>query len=138
MIKYVIKPKKNSLVNPATVRYYPQIAPSTPITLSQITKRIEKRSTVSSADVKAVLDALQYEVIEALQNGNSVRFGDLGSFHLTIKADGTETAAEAKKQGADLIKSVNVQFVKSTAMRDAFALKSLEFAAQSDIVNATD
>jgi len=138
MIKYVIKPKKNSLVSPATVKYYPQIAPSTPITLSQITKRIEKRSTVSSADVKAVLDALQYEVIEALQNGNSVRLGDLGSFHLTIKADGTETAAAAKSKGADLIKVVNVQFVKSTAMRDAFKLNSLEFSAQTDIVNATD
>jgi len=138
MIKYVIKPKKNSLVSPATVKYYPQIAPATPITLAQITKRIEKRSTVSSADVKAVLDALQYEVIEALQNGNSVRLGDLGSFHLTIKANGAKTAAEAKKLGANLITAVNVQFVKSTAMREAFSLNAVDFAAQEDIVNATD
>ena len=37
------------------------------MSLAQIVKRVEKRSTVSSADVKAVLDALQYEVMEALE-----------------------------------------------------------------------
>jgi len=136
MIKYVIQAKKSPIKG--TVKYYPQMAPTTPVTLAQITKRIEKRSTVSSADVKAVLDALQYEVIEALQNGNTVRLGDLGSFRLTIKSEGTATAAEAKKQGADLIKQVNVQFTKSTAMRDALSVSQVEFGAQEDIVNATD
>ena len=79
---------------------------------------------------------MQYEVIDALENGNSVRLGDLGSFRLTIKADGTATAAEAKKQGVKLIKQVNVQFTKSTAMRDAFEVQRLDFAAQDDISNA--
>jgi len=136
MIKYVIQAKKSPIKG--TVKYYPQMAPSTPMTLAQVVKRIEKRSTVSSADVKAVLDALQYEVIDALQNGNSVRLGDLGSFRLTIKSEGTATAAEAKKQGADLIKQVNVQFTKSTAMRDALSVSQVEFGAQEDIKNATD
>ncbi len=134
MIKYVIQEKKNPLNG--EVKYYPQIAPATPMTVDQIIKRVEKRSTVSSADVKAVLDALQYEVIDALESGNSVRLGDLGSFRLTIKADGAATAAEAKKQGAKLIKQVNVQFTKSTAMRDAFEVQRLDFAAQDDISNA--
>ena len=101
------------------MKYYPQMAPTTPMTLAQIVKRVEKRSTVSSADVKAVLDALQYEVIEALEAGNTVRVGDLGSFRLTMKSQGVETAAEAKKKGAQLIKQVNVQFTKSTTMRDS-------------------
>lgn len=61
MIKYVIRAKKNPIAK--SVKYYPQMAPTTPVTLAQIVKRIEKRSTVSSTDVKAVLDALQYEVI---------------------------------------------------------------------------
>lgn len=138
MIKYIIQAKKNNLQKPATIKYYPQAAPTTPLTLNQIVKRIEKRSTVSSADVKAVLDALQYEVIDALQNGNSVRLGDLGSFRLTIKAEGATTAAEAKRQGANLIKEVSVQFTKSTAMRDAFEKSGLEFGLQADVTNATD
>ena len=85
MIKYVIQAKKNPLKK-NEIKYYPQMAPTTPMSLVQIVKRVEKRSTVSSADVKAVLDALQYEVMEALENGNTVRLGDLGSFRLTMKS----------------------------------------------------
>lgn len=133
MIKYVIRAKKNPIAK--SVKYYPQIAPTTPVTLAQIVKRIEKRSTVSSADVKAVLDALQYEVIEALQNGNSVRLGDLGSFRLSIKANGSDSSDEARRTGANAIKAVNVQFTKSTAMRDALSPSTVEFALQEDISN---
>lgn len=135
MIKYVIQAKKNPLKK-EEVKFYPQAAPTTPVTLAQIIKRIEKRSTVSSADVKAVLDALQYEVIEALENGNTVRLGDIGSFRLTIKAEGALTADEAKGMGAKLIKQVNVQFTKSTVMRDSFDIRNLDFAPQEDITNA--
>ena len=88
--------------------------------------------------MKAVLDALQYEVIEVLEAGNTVRLGDLGSFRLTIKAGGVPTAAEAKKKGAQLIKQVNVQFTKSTTMRDTLDARFLDFAPQEDIVNASD
>lgn len=137
MIKYVIQGKKNPLKK-TEIKYYPQMAPSTPMTLAQIVKRVEKRSTVSSADVKAVLDALQYEVIEALENGNSVRLGDLGSFRLTMKSQGVETVAEAKKKGAQLIKKVNVQFTKSTTMRDTLTPHLLDFSIQEDIINASD
>lgn len=56
MIKYVIRAKKNPIDR--TVKFYPQMTPTTPVTLAQIIKRVEKRSTVSSTDVKAVLNAL--------------------------------------------------------------------------------
>lgn len=137
MIKYVIRTKKNPQKKDV-VKYYPQMAPTTPLSLDQIIKRVEKRSTVSSADVKAVLDALQYEVIEALASGSTVRLGDLGSFRLTMKSEGAATAAEAKQKGAQLIKRVNVQFTKSTTMRDTLSVPLLDFGAQEDIVNATD
>ncbi len=133
MIKYVIRAKKNPIDK--TVRFYPQMAPTTPVTLAQIIKRVEKRSTVSSADVKAVLDALQYEVIDALQNGNTVRLGDLGSFRLSIKATGSATSAEAKNAGANAIKTVNVQFTKSVAMKEALSPSNVEFGLQADIAN---
>ena len=137
MIKYVIRSKKNPQKKDV-VKYYPQMAPTTPLSLDQIIKRVEKRSTVSSADVKAVLDALQYEVIEALASGSTVRLGDLGSFRLTMKSEGAATAAEAKQKGAQLIKRVNVQFTKSTTRRDTLSVPLLDFGAQEDIVNATD
>ena len=128
MIKYVIQGKRNPL-DRSQMKYNAQMASTTPVTLDQIIKRIEKRSTVSSADVKAVLDALQYEVIDALESGNSVRLGDLGSFRLTLQSDGVASQEEAKKLGARLIRQVNVQFSKSTSMRDALVLDRLSFSA---------
>ena len=46
MIKYVIQAKKNPLKK-NEVKYYPSMAPTTPMTLAQIVKRVEKRSAVS-------------------------------------------------------------------------------------------
>lgn len=129
MIKFVIKGKKNPQKKTET-KYYAQAAAATPITLPQIVKMIEKRSTVSSSDIKAVLDALQFEIIQALQNGNSVRLGDLGSFHITINSNGLSSEEAAKKNGAKLIKKVSVQFVKSAEMGRAFDLSELTFMQQ--------
>lgn len=126
MIKYVIRAKKNP--QNKEVKYYPQAAPVEAITLKEIIGRIEKTSTVSSADCKAVLDALQYEVIAALKDGKSVRLGDLGSFRLTISSEGVATVEEAKKKGTSLIKAVKVQFHKSVAMDEALQKKSLSFS----------
>lgn len=72
-----MRAKRNPIAK--NMKNYPQMAPTTPVTLAQIVMRIEKLNTVSRADLKAVLDALQYEVINVLQNGNSVRLGELGS-----------------------------------------------------------
>ena len=42
MIKYVIQAKKNPLKK-NEIKYYPQMAPTTPMSLAQIVKRVEKR-----------------------------------------------------------------------------------------------
>ena len=126
MIKFVIKRKKNPQKKTVT-KYYAQAAPATPITLEEIVELIEKRCTVASPDIKAVLDALEFELIHALQNGYSVRLGDVGSFHITISSNGAATEEDAKKAGAKLIKKVMVQFVKSAAMGRAFDLNQLNF-----------
>ena len=135
MIKFVIRAKKNPL-NRTQIKCYPQMAPGMPVMLRTILGRIEKRSGVSSASVKAVLDALQYEILQTLVDGNSVRLGDLGSFRLTMHGEGVTTAKQAKEKGADLIKRVSVRFTKSSAMRLALDKRNLTFDAQEDIQNA--
>ena len=112
------------------------MAPGVPVMLRTIVGRIEKRSGVSSASVKAVLDALQYEILQTLADGNSVRLGDLGSFRLTMHGEGVTTAKEAKEKGANLIKRVSVRFTKSSTMRMVLDKHNLIFGAQDDIRNA--
>ena len=135
MIKFIIRAKKNPLKRDQ-VKFYPQMALGVPVMLRTIVGRIEKRSSVSSASVKAVLDALQYEILQTLADGNSVRLGDLGSFHLTMHGEGVTTAKEAKEKGANLIKRVSVRFTKSSTMRMALDKRNLIFGAQDDIRNA--
>lgn len=123
MINYIAQAKKNPQTK--TLSYYAQIAPVTPLKLDDIVRRIEKTSTVSSSDIKAVLDALQHEVIEALRAGNSVRLGDLGSFRATLSSSGVEAPENVS---ASLIKSVRVRFTPGAKMNEIFGnLKALSF-----------
>ena len=107
------------------VKYYPQIAATTPLTLPEIAERIEQRSTVSSADVKGVLDALQLAVKDALMAGKSVRQGDLGSFRPGLRV--AETVGDKSAVNASTIAGVRVLFTPSSALRGMLSVKNLSF-----------
>ncbi|WP_299669705.1 HU family DNA-binding protein [uncultured Polaribacter sp.] len=62
--------------------------------IDQLTTSIEKISTVSGADIRAVLYAMVDVCTEELANGNIVRFGDLGSMRVSISSVGAPTALE--------------------------------------------
>ena len=108
MIKYQVLPRRNMRTN--QVKYYAQIANTSPVNLDVITELVQAQSTVSAADVKAVLDQLQVIVQEQLRNGRSIRLGDLGSFRPTLSSTRSDTAAAVKSKD---IKRVNVVFVPS-------------------------
>lgn len=110
-MEYVIRPKRVPATN--KIRYYMLVAPVKPVELGDIAARIERTSTVSSADIKAVLDALQYEVREQIKAGHSVRLGDLGSFRPTIACKGMDKAEDLSVRN---IKRVRVQFTPSATL----------------------
>ena len=56
--------------------------------MKTLCKLISARSTVSSADVKAVLDNLNFVLDMELQEGRIVKFGDFGSFRISVSSDG--------------------------------------------------
>ena len=110
-MEYVIRPKRVPATN--KIRYYMLVAPVKPVELCDIAARIERTSTVSSADIKAVLDALQYEVREQIKAGHSVRLGDLGSFRPTIACRGMDKAEDLTVRN---IKKVRVKFTPSATL----------------------
>lgn len=112
MIEYKVKKIKNTKTQ--KTYYFAAIAQSGVVTRSELISKIEKRSSVSSADTKACLDALEYELKMALANGHSVRLGDLGSFRPTIKAfKGNADKNEVKV--SDILR-VRVVFTPSTTI----------------------
>ena len=122
MINLTIKGKKNFKLDKK--QYYPQVAPATPIGLNDIAEQIEKQSTVSLADIKGVLDALQEVTLEAIKDGYSVRLGDLGSFRPTLRA--AQTRETAEDVTATDIKDVRVRYTPSVALTRRLQLRNVQ------------
>lgn len=112
MINFNVIQRKNP--KDGSVKFYSQAKTSEYMTLDSIAENISRECTVTVHDIKAVLSALEEQITIALQNGRSVRFGDLGSFHVTLQSRGTKTKEEFT---ASNIERVMVRFVKSSNMR---------------------
>lgn len=110
-------------------QYYPQVAPTTPIGLNDVAEQIEKQSTVSLADIKGVLDALQEVVLEAMADGYSVRLGDLGSFRPTISA--LKSREKQEDVSADDIKAVRVRFTPAPTLTKRLQPRALQLKIKS-------
>ena len=128
MIHYKIETKKSPRTG--TSKYYVQIAPTVPVTRSAIISQIEKITSLSSSDVKACLDALEYCITEAMKEGKSVRLGDLGSFRPTLSSFGT---TERNKANSTLIRFVRVRFTMSGQMGLDLQPERLEFALHKNV-----
>ncbi len=120
MIPVIVQGKKNPIDK--TVKYYIQAAPTVPVTFERIAKNISDRCTVTEPDVLAVLNALQTEIVTAVQNGQSVRLGQIGSFRATLTSRGV-----SDKNNADvavLVRAVRVRFTMGSRLRAAMSLSN--------------
>ena len=76
---------------------------------------IVSESTITRHDVKACVSALEEFICNALKDGYTIRFGDLGSFRVTVTGTGEETADEVT---ADNITGVRVQFTAGSLLKN--------------------
>ncbi len=88
------------------------------VTLDDLTRLIEKSSTVSGADIRAVLYALVDITVDNLAKGSIVRLGELGSLRPSISSEGKVTEAEVS---ASAIRSASVIFAPGSRIRDMLA-----------------
>ena len=126
MINFDVIQRRNP--KDGTVKFYSQVYTSEYMTLDDIAENISRECTVTVHDIKAVLSALEEQIIIALQAGRSVRFGDLGSFHVTLQSKGTDTKEEFTTAN---IERVMVRFVRSSKMRSDLMIghKNVKFKA---------
>lgn len=125
MLIYRIVTRKNPKNH--TQRHYPALVSPQPIFADQVIARIERRCTLASADVKAVVDAIEVELIDNLSEGKSVRLGDLGTFRLSLRTKGSLTPEEVS---IEKIRGTHVVFTPSPKIRRAMSVKgkALKFA----------
>ena len=89
--------------------YYPKaVTVGNPVDTKKIAERLAAISTVSKADVAAVLAELPGVLADYMSQGKSVRLDGLGTFRYTLDTRGVEQEADFnfKKQ----LKAVRVQF----------------------------
>ncbi|MEJ8591448.1 HU family DNA-binding protein [Riemerella anatipestifer] len=92
-------------------------------TLTDLTKDIEKISTVSGADIRAVLYALVDVMQSSLANGQIVRLGELGSLRVSFSSEGKATEKEVT---ANAIKQAKVIFTPAKGIKDTLATLTYE------------
>lgn len=75
--------------------------------IEDLTEDIEKISTVSGADIRAVLYALTDVIPRMLADGKSVKLGDIGNFRVSISSEGV---LKAEDVNANCIKKSKILF----------------------------
>ena len=93
--------------------------------IEELTENIEKISTVSGADIRAVLYALVDSIPGMLADGKSVKIGDVGSFRISISSEGKEVADEVN---ANCIKKAKIIFTPGKKLKEMLA--SLKYQKQ--------
>ena len=93
-IKFKVIGKKNPRQPSDPVKFYAHTSLDGEVDLLELCKEIEKISTVSEADIMAVLSSLVAVVPDKLANGRIVRIGDLGDFRPSVSSKGHDTEKE--------------------------------------------
>lgn len=100
-------------------KWYPKsVLVMSSVTTEQVAKRIAAESTVSPADVRAVLTALGGVMGDYMSQGRSVKLDGIGSFYFTAVT--TKNGVDKPEEvNATLIRGVRVRFIPETRYRGA-------------------
>lgn len=119
MIKY--KVIKRTRPSDKKVKYHCAALSPNFLNQQKLVDRISARCTVTSADVKAVLDALEYEMVQSFQQGDGVRLGDVGTFRPSLRSNGADEEKDVTEQ---LIKSVHIVYTPSLRLKRFMDVKN--------------
>jgi predicted histone-like DNA-binding protein len=129
----MIKFKTIERVNPrditAVKKHYATAITEGTTDLEELAEIVATQCTVSPADCYAVLIALESNIVRELKNGRVVNLGKLGSYRISINAEGMTTSDEVV---SSTIKKAKVLFRPGKGIRNM--LRNLEFQKAQDQV----
>lgn len=107
-VKYIITEKGNPLKPTEPKKFYATAKADGEVTFKKLSKEISTISTtISDTDVLAVLNVLGKVLVNHLSEGRIVRFGEFGSFQVSLSSEG---AATQKEFNTSLIRSSKITF----------------------------
>ncbi|MDH6305582.1 putative histone-like DNA-binding protein [Parabacteroides sp. PH5-13] len=93
------------------------------VTFEELCSDIAENCTLTSADVKAVLDRMNQQLDKNLRAGRIVQFGEFGNFRMAVGSTG---AVEEKDFSTSQIKTPKIVFTPGKRLRTARALTTFE------------
>ncbi|RYZ99694.1 MAG: DNA-binding protein [Sphingobacteriaceae bacterium] len=127
-IKYkTVKRGEPGVQGGGTKKYYAAAISTGEADIDNLTRSIGKMSTVSGADIRAVLYALVDVMTGELAEGRIVRLGELGTIRVNISSEG-ETKAEDITAAS--IKGARTIFTPGQRLQDM--LKTLNFEKREE------
>lgn len=122
-IKFNTVARKNPRNLDAPAKYYANIVGDGKTTLNDLAKYAASTSTVSKADILAVLESTFSKIAEDVADGKIVYVGD----YFTLQAGGSSKGEENEKDvSAASIKSVKPVFRAGKMIKDALKLASFQ------------
>lgn len=121
-VNFKMLPKKNIMVTPPEVKYYPCAIHKGEEDLESLADLVASRSTMSVGDCYGVIMSLTLAIGDALAEGRIVRIDTLGSFQITLKGAPANTPEPLGKSN---IKGVNIVYKPSKQLKRR--LKTLNY-----------
>ena len=106
-INYVLVEKGTPFDPAAPKKYYAQVKSKGETTLRELSENISDMSSLSSADVFAMMEAMLSTIPQELLSGRIVKLGDFGSFYTVVTGKGSDKKNEFNKS---LIDKVEIKF----------------------------
>ena len=95
--------------------FYAQAVMSRRMVFDDLCDEIAETCTLTSADIKAVLDRVIWAMVTHLRNGEIVQFADLGNFRIAIGSPGVSNPEDFN---AVMIRRPKVVFSPGKRLRD--------------------
>ncbi len=107
LVSYSVAERRNLQKPTEPAKFYAQAQSSGRADLDDMCDRIEEKCTLHSADVLCVMRALEKEVTEALERGEIVELGRIGTLQIGLESAGCDTREKFK---AHYIESAHVVY----------------------------
>lgn len=124
MYKYKLVQKINPQDKDAPKKWYAIPVSEVPQTVKAMTRAATENTTTAPIEMEAALDLLGKHARQQLQQGHTVRVGDLGTLRVTFKSEGTEDAT--RFNAGAMIKNPRIIFTPSKEFRES-VLQGIQF-----------
>lgn len=112
-MKFVVCPRSNPL-NRTEIKYYLIAKTLGNVDLDKICQEISLSSSLTRGDVSNTIMSFLDTIPKYLKMGFSVKLGELGSFRLSIRSEGSESIEDVSSAK---VKKISLIFVPSTQLK---------------------